>query len=231
MAPKNDSFHYELYREPLNVQMARPGHKLPAVTLYAEPDQVQTAFEKMTKAWICVECGREFDLLGSMGQLECYQHPGKLQEDGRWTCCGKYQNPVRWSQNWPVQRMFDSCGADRSKPPYQPVPSVRGCQKCDHNTSRAAFTHRDAMPITDLSALLPVINKEFPFYLRNGFDEGVLRRCAKRKIVVPSNAVKVVYMDNSGKRQTYTPETDGPVPEGIEISAQDEDGDAIEYWH
>ena len=210
--------------------MARPGHSIPAVTLYAEPEQVQTAFEKMTKAWICAKCGCEFDLLTSMGQLECYQHPGYLQEDGRWSCCGKYQNPVRWAQNWPVQRMFDSHGTDPTKMPYEPVPAVRGCQRCDHNTSHAAFTHRDAMQITDLSALLPALNKEFPFYLRKGFDEGILRRCAKRKIVVPPDAVSVVYMDNKGKRQTYTPETDGPVPEGIEISAKDEDGDAIHFW-
>lgn len=213
------------------VQMARPGHRIPAVTLYAEPDEVQTAFEKMTKAWICFECGCEFDLLGSMGQLECYQHPGTLQEDGRWSCCGQYQNPVRWSHNWPVQRMFDSCGTDRSKPPYQPVARVRGCQRCDHNTSSAAFTHDDAMQITDLSALLPVINKEFPFYLRTGFDEGVLRRCAKRKIVVPSNAARVVYMDNDAERRTYTPETDGRVPEGMEILACDANGDSIANWH
>jgi hypothetical protein len=84
------------------------------------------------------------------------------------------------------------------------------------------------MAITDLSALLPFLNKEFPFHLRKGFDEGVLRRCAKRRIVVPPNAVKVIYMGNSGEKQEYT--TGNPIPYGIEMSAVDNNGQQIKIW-
>ena len=88
------------------------------------------------------------------------------------------------------------------------------------------------MQISDLSALLPFLNKEFPFHLRNGFDNGVLRRCAaNRKIVVPEDAIKVVYMDNSGEKQEYKPLEDGPVvPYGMEMYAEDEDGKRIDSW-
>lgn len=219
--------------------MARPGTRIQPVTLYAEKDEVEDAFKKMTRSWICLTCRKEFSLLESMGALTCHQHPGFLQEDGRWSCCGQKQVPARWSQNWPVQRMFSSMPQGSScnphpqfQMPYQPCPKVRGCQPCDHNTSDAVFTHKDAMQISDLSALLPFLNKEFPFHLRQGFDEGVLRRCAKRKIVVPPNAAKVVYMDNSGEKQVYTIEEDGPlVPSGLEICAEDDAGNSIQIWH
>lgn len=219
--------------------MARPGTRIPPVTLYADKEEVQDAFKKMTRAWICLKCKKEFSLLESMGALTCHQHPGFLQENGRWSCCGRKQFQTRWSQNWPVQRMFSSLPQRSScnphpqfQMPYEPLPDVRGCQPCDHNTSNAAFTHKDAMQISDLSALLPFLNKEFPFHLRNGFDNGVLRRCAaNRKIVVPEDAVKVVYMDNSGEKQEYKPLEDGPVvPYGMEMYAEDEDGKRIDSW-
>ena len=210
--------------------MARPGQRIEAVTLYAETEQVQSAFNKLSRAWKCVHCQKAFNLMESMGQLQCLQHPGYVQEDGRWSCCGKKQYAARWSRTWEMQRVYSSHTTDQFRMPYNPLPKVPGCQPCDHNTSNAPFSHRDAMPIGDLSALLPAINKEFPFYLRKGFDEGVLRRCSTRSIVVPPNAAQVVYMDNSGKKQTYTPEED-TIPEGIELSAVDENGTAIRLWH
>lgn len=219
--------------------MARPGTRIPPVTLYAEKAEVEDAFKRMTRAWICLKCKKEFSLLESMGALTCHQHPGFLQEDGRWSCCGQKQCQPRWSENWPVQRMFSSMPQRTSstpypkfKLPYEPLPKVRGCQPCDHNTSDAIYTHKDAMEISDLSALLPFLNKEFPFHLRKGFDEGVLRRCATRRIVVPPNAVKVIYMDNSGEKQEYTPDEDGPlVPYGIEMCAVDVNDQQIKIWH
>jgi len=211
--------------------MARPGRRIPPVTLYAGQEEIQTTFQKMSKAWICLHCGKEFSLLESMGQMQCDQHPGFLQEDGRWSCCGKRQFAARWSHNWPVQRMFSSRGPCQFELPYRQLPKVRGCQKCDHNTSDAPFTHKDAMAIGDLSALLPVINKEFPFHLRAGFDAGLLRRCATRSIVVPGNAVKVEYMDNMGETQNYVTGDGSAIPEGIELKAWDEDENRISSWH
>lgn len=210
--------------------MARPGQRIESVTLYADKEQVQSAFDKITRAWKCIRCQQPFNLLQSMGQLECRQHPGYVQEDGRWSCCGKRQYGARWSRTWEMQRIYSTHTTDQFRMPYKPLPKVEGCQKCDHNTSDTPFTHRDAMPIADLSALLPAINKEFPFYLRKGFDDGVLRRCETRCIVVPPSASEVIYMDNSGQQKTYTPEEES-IPEGIEISAVDEDGTNIKNWY
>lgn len=207
--------------------MARPGERLAPVTLYADKEDVENTFRQMTRPWICFHCGKEFSLLESMGMLECHQHPGFVQEDGRWSCCGKRQYGAKWARNWPITKMYN----DQCHPmPYQQLPKVRGCQKCDHNTSDAPYTHKDAKEIGDLSALLPAMNKEFPFHLRVGFENGVLRRCARRCIVVPRNAATVVYMNNSGEKVDYKVGSDTPVPEGIELLAVDSNGQVIEEW-
>jgi hypothetical protein len=83
------------------------------------------------------------------------------------------------------------------------------------------------MPIADLSALLPFLNKEFPFHLRKGFDNGILRRCAKRRIRVPNLATNVKYMDNSGEIQEFEPENGTSIPEGMEISAKNIHGQEL----
>ena len=60
--------------------MARPGTRIPPVILYAEKAEVEDAFKKMTRAWICLKCKKEFmRLVGIMGALTCQQHPGFLQ--------------------------------------------------------------------------------------------------------------------------------------------------------
>ena len=208
--------------------MANPSDRIPAVTLYADADQVETAFSKVSKAWICYRCKKQFNLLNSMGQLECCQHPGFLQENGVWSCCGKKQYPVRWVHNWPQIRLHTGHDSNGFRMPYEVIGQVPGCQPCDHNTSDTPFTHKDAMPIADLSALLPEINTRRAFHLRDGFDQGLLRRCGKRKIIVPPNAKEVTYMDNDGETQKYT---GGNIPEGIEISAIDNDDQPIHFFH
>jgi len=205
--------------------MARPGNRIPAVTLYADKKEVETAFGIATKSWICITCKREFSLLESMGAQECHQHPGYLQEDGVWSCCGKKIYTARWTEAKPITRMFDN-----KQCPYV-CPTVKGCQKCDHKTSNQPYTHKDAQSIAELSALLPFLNKERPFILRPGFDQGVLRRCETRKIVVPPHAVTVEYQNNDGNISTYNVVEDGPVPEGIEIKALQDNGREIEKWH
>lgn len=204
--------------------MARPSERIPAVTLYADNEEIQTAFGIASKSWTCYTCGKEFSLLESMGSLQCWQHPGYIQENGKWSCCGQKIYPARWSRERPVTRMFDS------KQPYPIINKVRGCQRCDHNTSEAPFTHKDAQNIAELSALLPHINKEYPFPLRKGFENGILRRCERRKIVVPENAAVVEYQDNAGNIQTYDVDVDVVIPEGIEIKAHDEFGQPITEW-
>lgn len=204
--------------------MARPSERIPAVTLYADKEEIQTAFGIASKSWTCHTCDKEFSLLESMGSLQCWQHPGYIQKNGKWSCCGQKIYPARWSRERPVTRMF------HSKQPYPIINKVRGCQRCDHNTSEAPFTHKDAQNIAELSALLPHINKEYPFPLRKGFENGILRRCERRKIVVPENAAVVEYQDNAGNIQTYDVDVDVVIPEGIEIKAHDDFGQPITEW-
>lgn len=214
--------------------MARPGSSIPPVTLYADQEQVQNAFKKATKPWICVHCGESFSLLESMGSLSCEQHPGYVQENGLWSCCGQSLNAMRWAHNADIQRMFVGNGC------APVVPKVRGCQKADHNTSTKRWNHKDSYEIANLSALLPFMNKEFPFHLRNGFDQGFLRRCARRQLHAPPILGAIVtyidndgnenqytvnyyvrdneirYLDATGDEQTYVPTRDNPLPPGIQ---------------
>jgi hypothetical protein len=226
--------------------MARPGHRLPTVTLYAKKQEVKSAFDKATKTWMCLTCGEPFSLLMSMGSLGCQQHPGHIQEDGRWSCCGQKQYSTRWAKNWPVIRMYSSVN---HWAPYAPLPKVKGCQKCDHNTSDQPFTHLDAQPIAELSAILPFMNKEFPFPLRNGFDSGLLRRCECKPIVIPEKAMVVKYMDIEGSIRLYNKRTqirytlddegqqvdieqlDGNPPRGIAITAYDINNIKLKEWY
>lgn len=209
--------------------MARPGTRIPAVTLYADKEEVETAFGMAIKSWICVTCGKEFSLLESMGALTCWQHPGFIQEDGRWSCCGQKILPSKWVQNQPILRMYDG-----KQECYPTIPSIRGCQRCDHKTSRDCYTPKDKTGIADLSALLPFLNKEYPFVLRNGFKEGVLHRCAQRQIVVPLNASRIEYMTENGEVDEWdVPWGDlngDDIPLGIEIRAETIDGIEIEKW-
>lgn len=217
--------------------MARAGTRLPSVTLYAEKEEIQDAFQKAHRAYTCYHCGESFHLMASMGALECRQHPGYVQEDGRWSCCGVQQNPVRWASTWSVQRMYHNPKSCNSAAPYSCPKPVRGCQPCDHNTSDVPFQHTDAQSIEELSAILPYMNKKFPFHLRKGFDNGVLRRCdAKRRIHLPQKDGQpiigsvVTYMDIHGTKQEFTVEKDVMPPFGNELYAVDEYGHAIEIW-
>ena len=140
--------------------MASPGNRVPTVTLYADQEEIKTAFEIATKAHVCRTCGKPFSILESMGALECWQHPGFLQDNGKWSCCGQRIHTPRWSDHKPVLKLYDNC-----QPPFE-CATVKGCQKCDHNTSDQPYTHKDAQSIADLSALLPFINKEMLVHKR-----------------------------------------------------------------
>jgi hypothetical protein len=235
--------------------MARPGSSIPPVTLYADKEQVENAFKKATKPWICIHCRESFSLLESMGSLSCEQHPGYVQEDGKWSCCGQRLYPMRWAENADIQRMFIGDGCP------QVVPKVRGCQLADHNTSDKHWNHKDAYEIANLSALLPFMNKEFPFQLRKGFEQGVMRRCARRPMHVPlvlgaivtylnndgqeeeytvdyyEEEGKIRFLDDDGEEQVYIPTRNAPLPpnvnlrpEGMEQRARTENGQAILDW-
>jgi hypothetical protein len=100
-----------------------------------------------------------------------------------------------------------------------------------------AFEHSDAQSIADLSAILPYMNEKFPFHLRKGFDQGVLRRCDARRRVhpperdgVPMVGAVVEYVDTSGVKQKYTVEDGGVPPLGTETGATDASGNPIKLW-
>lgn len=205
--------------------MASPETPIPPVTLYADRAEVESTFEMVNKTWLCHKCGQPFCLLDSMGTLSCWQHPGFVQENGKWSCCGKKLVPARWSDNWPITRMYhDSTQCF----PYKLLPAQRGCQPCDHNTSDAIFTPKDTAHISDISALLPFFSRTNSLLERKGFEDGKLLRCARRCIRCPPNAAKVVYMDLEGDTQEYV--AGQPLPEGLEMSAEDENGRLITTW-
>lgn len=210
--------------------MARPGTRIPAVTLYAEKEEIKSAFGIATKSWICASCRKEFSLLESLGDLGCWQHPGFIQEDGVWSCCGQKIFPSKWNHNQPILRMYDN-----KHECYPTIPSVRGCQRCDHKTSGDSYTHKDTTPLSELSAILPFINKERPFIIRKGFKNGHLIRCDSRQIIVPKNAVKITYQNESGAMVEWDVPDDNPIqkediPFGIEHKAETIDGNNITIW-
>lgn len=167
--------------------------------------------------------------MDNMGGLGCHQHPGYIQTDERWSCCGRKIYRVQWAPNHTHQRVLSS---SVGKPPYSIPPKVRGCQPCDHNTANNPFTHKDAQAIADLSAILPFMNKKFPFELRRGFDAGVLRRCAVRELHFPPRPppttkglpyLKSVlkYIGNDGLVETdeYDAQSDIDLKYGMELEA------------
>jgi hypothetical protein len=205
--------------------MARPEQRIPSVTLYSTQNEIKSAFDVASKSWLCRTCGAEFNLLDSMGNLECWQHPGFVQQDGRWSCCGKAIYPIRWLPCRDIQQMYTS--------KVFPLPSrVKGCQKCDHNTSDCPYTHADQQPISTISAILPFMNREFPFVLRKGFDSGVLRRCAVRPLHLPSHCPgsTVHYIDDDGNPQQKVVDNEPHNLNGMETHAVTEKGKYIEKW-
>ena len=174
-----------------------------------------------------------------MGGMDCHQHPGYIQDDERWSCCGQKIYRVQYTDNYAHLRLLSSSVGKAS---YTIPPKVRGCQPCDHNTAEKPFSHKDAQPIAELSALLPFMNKKFPFELRKGFDNGVLRRCAIRKLHFPPAPLQtqhqreylktqLEYIDNKGVLQTYEYDAFDVLPRmyGMEVSAVDIYGTEEEY--
>lgn len=213
------------------LKMARPGQTIPPVTLYSTRSEIKSAFDEASKSWLCRTCGAEFNLLESMGNLECWQHPGYIQSDGRWSCCGKLLYPLRWLPCRDIQQMYTgNCVQHPAK--------VKGCQRCDHNTSDRPYTHKDQQNISTISAILPFMNEEYPFVLRQGFDAGVLRRCAVRPLHLPANSpgATVHYIDDDGKPQeTVVPQEAvvGDEPHnltGMETHAVTETGNSVKQW-
>ena len=206
--------------------MARPNTRIPAVTLYSSRDEIQSSFDVASKSWICRTCGCEFNLLDNMGGLDCSQHPGYIQQDGRWSCCGQKIFDMPYVPSRDIQQLYVS------NAPLPQAMKVKGCQKCDHNTSTRPFSHKDQQSIASLSAILPFMNNTFPFILRKGFDQGVLRRCEVRSLVLPAHeaGATVYYQDDDGVEKELIVENPPQQLNGMELQAVSKDGEPILKW-
>jgi hypothetical protein len=90
--------------------------------------------------------------------------------------------------------------------------------------------HQDQQSIASLSAILPFMNKEFPFVRRNGFDTGVLRRCAVRPLQIPHGWSKIIFQDNDGIIQERTTDEGHHGLMGMELAAYTSNGTPIIDW-
>jgi|TARA_B110000091_G_C13794773_1_gene467338 hypothetical protein len=73
------------------------------------------------------------------------------------------------------------------------------------------------------------MNKEFPFVLRKGFDNGVLRRCAVRPLHLPPMYETVEYQDDDGNLQKCA-SNGQPAQTGMELRAFTDNGQPIHSW-
>jgi len=196
----------------------RPNHNFGAITLYSEKNEIKSYWEKLSEVHVCANCDRHFNLLTSMGKLECTQHNGTIQEDGTYSCCGERELPLRFQNNIDVIGLFPSgyCGRIngynvRNK---QPVPKKRrGCQKCDCNTSQTPWTHSNRIHISEMAPLIPHIRKDADenggtwMTQRVGFDDGYIRRCEVKTLQIPDgNWKKLKYESIEGQEKIETKE-------------------------
>lgn len=176
----------------------RPNRRLNPLTLYSTKQEIRTYYQSLTQVHLCINCDRDFDLLTSMGKLECTQHPGYLQTNGRYSCCGLRETPLRYRKNIDITGLYPAYNdfgylngyCVRNK---QPIPTRRrGCQKCDCSTSSKPWKHKDRVHISELAPLIPIINNEMEtnkntkLLQREGFDNGYLRRCEIIKLQKPA---------------------------------------------
>lgn len=183
---------------------------IPSLTLYSTKKEINTTWDMLSETHFCIKCGQPFNLLESMGTLTCSQHPGYLQENGTYSCCGDRLPILRYVDNYDVTSMFHTtnrvskhnghCVRDFQESP----PIARGCQRCDHSTTRKKWTHGSKKPLSELSAVVPhMFNHGTHLLQRPGFDDGDLRRCEKEKLKVhlPENTDydEMTYTDIEGK--------------------------------
>tara|TARA_B110001452_G_scaffold172936_1_gene144916 strand:- start:914 stop:1411 length:498 start_codon:yes stop_codon:yes gene_type:complete len=146
-----------------------------------------------------------------MGTFGCTQHPGVMQENGRYSCCGRREAPMRF-QNTRVNGIFPSHNDFGRRNGYivrnaQPLRIKRpGCQQCDCSTSKSTWKHANRIHISELAPLIPHIrqdadnNNGYWLTQRIGFDDGYIRRCEVQKLLKPAgNWVHILYETVEGE--------------------------------
>ena len=165
--------------------------RIPSLTLYSTKKEINTTWDMLAETHFCAKCGEDFNLLESMGTLTCSQHPGYLQKNGRYSCCGDRLPILRYVDNYDVTSLFHTSNRFSNNngnciKDFQGLPPiVRGCQRCDHSTTTKKWTHESKKPLSELSAVVPHMFKHGTHLLqRPGFDDGDIRRCEKQKLKV-----------------------------------------------
>jgi len=225
--------------------MSNPSQYLSTLTLYSTKQEIKTVWDELSATRRCLTCDQQYNLLESMGTHSCSQHPGYLQKNGVYSCCGQTQHILSYHDNYRLTSMFTSSNTSKPGiPDYQEIPSlISGCQKCDHNTSSIPWSHTDRKPIQELSAVIPIMFKHGTHLLqRNGFDQrgGVLRRCEVLALPLTHERVlrkpwdQISYLDEQGKKHTktkkeiYEENEESPV-NGMDIRFQYK-GRPVEIW-
>jgi hypothetical protein len=172
-------------------KMSDYNQRLPFLTLYSTKKEINTTWDMLAETHFCAKCDQDFNLLESMGTLGCSQHPGYLQKNGRYSCCGDRLPILRYVDNYNVTSLFhisnrfNNINGNRIKDFQVLPPIVRGCQRCDHSTSTTEWTHGSKKPLSELSAVVPHMFKHGTHLLqRPGFDDGDIRRCEKQRLDV-----------------------------------------------
>jgi hypothetical protein len=204
---------------------SRPDRRVVPLTLYSDRKEIKTYWENLTQMHLCVNCEKPFNLLKSMGNFQCTQHPGFLQENGIFSCCGQRESPLRFRNNRDVTGLFPAlddfgminghCVRNR-----QPLPiRRRGCQRCDCNTSNSSWTHSNRIHISELAPLIPFIRKEAEdsdgtrLVQRNGFDNGYIRRCEVQPLQIPDGDWRTLtYESVEGKEVTFPSKNEMTMP-------------------
>ena len=167
----------------------RPRLSFNPLTLYSDQREVKSYWGKLIEFHECTRCEKPFNLLTSMGTFGCTQHPGLMQENGTYSCCGQRDSPLRYINNIELVGMYPSNNNFGRMNGYcvrnqQPLPiRRRGCQRCDCNTGNNPWKHSNRIHISELAPLIPFIRKEAEksngvrLVQRVGFDNGYIRRC------------------------------------------------------
>ena len=192
---------------------SRPARHLNPLTLYSEQKEIKTYWEKLAEVHVCIKCDKHFNLLTSMGTLQCAQHPGVLGQDGIFTCCGNRELPLRYRENINMTGLFTSNHFGRIngycvRNP-QAVPNKRpGCQRCDCNTSNTPWNHSNRIHISEMAPLIPHIREDADanngtwMTQRIGFDDGYIRRCEVKPLQLPDGDwKKLKYETTEGEEK------------------------------
>ena len=148
------------------------------ISMYAEVHEIKEAVQQITKIYICQRCNTPFTISNSLGCLQCFQHPGKLELQTnltkKWSCCGKLQPQIRYNNN---QNIYSLYQCNTGTVPFQPPPPSQGCTPADHTNLRRPYVKNDNInSIASIAGIIPQLNSDQRITERKGFDHGEILR-------------------------------------------------------